>query len=268
MTNPRPRSRVRLFAVQSETLMAGPRFQFPTTSPRDRYAAGKQLRQRVPRQAHAPWSVKKEARLDPMHEAERGRLTRLLSEKYRRMRVSPFAFFRGAAALMAADLAKVPNTGLTVQLCGDAHVRNLAPYAPPPPPPAFPFTHFDEAMPGPWEWDVKLVATSLVLAGEEAGQSSGRCEESVRLFVRAYRTYLHTFATMRFATLARYLITRRPGQPLLDAVFRDAERVTPIRNLRKLTVERRKRIQFHDRPPLLEHVSPRVSAEVVNALRG
>src|SRR5207249_224699 len=111
------------------------------------------------------------------------------------------------------------------------------------------------------------LAISLVLAGEESGQSAGRCEQSVRLFVRSYRAHLRTFATMRFATLGRYLITRRRDEPLLDAIFRDAERVTPSRNLQKLTVRRGRRVQFHDRRPLLEHVSSRVAAEVVNALR-
>src|SRR5437870_674363 len=102
------------------------------TSPRDRYSAGKQLRERLPRQAHAHWILKNHNagdRLQPLSLVDHGRLTKLLPEKYKRMKVSPFAFFRGAAALMAADLATLPRTGLTVQLCGDAHVRNLGAYA-------------------------------------------------------------------------------------------------------------------------------------------
>src|SRR5262249_48504308 len=93
-------------------------------------------------------------------------------------------------------------------------------------------------------------------------------EESVRLFVRSYREHLTMFATMRFATLTRYRITRRPGTALLEEILRDAERVTPMRNLKKLTFERAGRMRFHDRRPLLAHVSSRLAAEVVNALRG
>jgi uncharacterized protein (DUF2252 family) len=130
----------------------------------------------------------------------------------------------------------------------------------------FDLNDFDETTAGPWEWDVKRFATSLILAGEESGLSRTRCEESVRLFVGSYRTYLRVFATMRFATLGRYLITRRHGNPLLDTIFRDAERVTPMRNLKKLTIERGGRVRFHDRPPVLEHVSARLAADIVSAL--
>src|SRR5262249_48575419 len=190
----------------------------------------------------------------------------LLPEKYRRMRASPFAFFRGSAPLMAADLAIMPRSGLTVQICGDAHVRNLGAYAALDGTLVFDINDFDETIAGPWEWDVKRFATSLILAGAEAGQSTGRCEDSVRLFVRSYRKFLHIFATMRFATLSRYRITRRQHSPLLDEILRDAERVTPIGNLEKLTIRRRGRVQFHDRPPVLEHVSPHLAAQVVRAL--
>src|SRR5262249_2467306 len=113
---------------------------------------------------------------------------------------------------------------------------------------------------------VKRLATSLVLAGSDAGQSQARCEESVRLFVRSYRNYLRLFATMRFATLARYLISRRRRNPLLDGIFREAGRVTPRKNLEKLTVQRAGRVRFHDRRPLLQHVSAPLAADIVRAL--
>jgi len=205
-------------------------------------------------------------RLDTLARANHGRVAKLLPEKFRRMRASPFAFFRGAAPLMAADLAALPRTGITAQLCGDAHVRNLGAYATPDGTLVFDINDFDETMPGPWEWDVKRFATSLVLAGDESGQSAGRCEESVRLFVASYRAHVHLFATVRFATLARYLIRRRRDEPLLNEIFTDAGRTTPARNLRKLTVERGGRVVFHDKPPNLDHVSDRVAAEVVHSL--
>jgi len=240
-------------------------------SPQERYAAGRRLRRQVPRQSHATWTVAtpdSTDRLRPIYQVNKGRLARLLPEKYRRMRMSPFAFFRGAAPLMAADLATTPRSGVTVQICGDAHVRNLGAYAAVDGTLVFDLNDFDETTVGPWEWDVKRFATSLILAGEESGLSRAQCDVSVRAFVNSYRTHLTMFATMRFARLARYLITRRPDSPLLEEIFREAERVTPMRNLKKLTIRRGGRVRFHDRPPLLEHVSARLAADVVSALGG
>lgn len=167
---------------------------------------------------------------------------------------------------MAADLAASPRSGITVQLCGDAHVRNLGAYAAPDGTLVFDINDFDETTPGPWEWDVKRLATSLVLAGEESGQSSSRCEESVRLFAASYRKHLRAFASLPFATLARYLITRRRDEPLLTDIFTDAKRSTPAENLRKFTIERDGQWRFHDKPPSLEHVPFSTVREVVRAL--
>jgi uncharacterized protein (DUF2252 family) len=241
----------------------------PLASPRERYAAGQRLRRRQPRRAQSTWVLANKNAIDrlrPIYQVNQGRLPHLLPEKYQRMRVSPFAFFRGAAPLMAADLATTPHTGVTVQICGDAHVRNLGAYAALDGTLVFDINDFDETIAGPWEWDVKRLATSLILAGEESGQSRTGCEESVGSFVRSYRTHLRTFATMRFADLGRYLITRRSRNPLLDEIFRNAQRVTPMRNLERLTIQRGGRVRFHDRPPVLEHVSSRLAADVVNAL--
>src|SRR5262245_24389105 len=160
------------------------------------------MRERVPRKQHATWVVASPAkdRFLPLEGVNQGRLPHLLPEKYKRMRASPFAFYRGAAALMAADLATMPRTGIRVQLCGDAHIRNLGAYEALDGSLVFDINDFDETIAGPWEWDVKRLATSLILAGLESGQSEARCEESVRLFVRAYREHLMVFAPMRFAT--------------------------------------------------------------------
>src|SRR5262249_22912510 len=205
-------------------------------------------------------------RLRPIAAVNQGRLPQLLPEKYKRMRATPFSFFRGAAALMAADLATTPNTGATVQICGDAHVRNLGAYEALDGSLVFDLNDFDETTTGPWEWDVKRLATSLILAGEESALSAARCAETFLVCVRSSRRYLTMFATMRFARLARYLIPRDRRSPLLDEIFGEAERVTPMRNLKKLTVRRGARVQFHDRSPLLEHVSAPVAADVLRAL--
>ncbi len=245
-------------------------FRQPTDSIRHRYEAGTKLRARVPRAAHASWTPAPH-RAHPwttIATVNDGRVKTLLAEKYRRMRLSPFAFFRGAAALMASDLASQRTTGLTVQLCGDAHVHNLGAYAAPDGQLVFDINDFDETTPGPWEWDVKRLAVSLVLAGEEVGQSEARCEAGVRAMVASYRQFLRAFALMPFVTLARHLITRRRGSDrLLDEIFQAAERITPDRILEKLTVQRGGRFRFHDRKPDLEHVPSSTATDVARALK-
>jgi len=107
--------------------------------------------------------------VDAIVAANADRVRELVPLKMGRMAASPFAFFRGAAPLMAADLATLPKTGLRVQICGDAHVRNLGAYAAPEGYLVFDINDFDETLLGPWEWDLKRLATSLVLAAREAG---------------------------------------------------------------------------------------------------
>jgi uncharacterized protein (DUF2252 family) len=244
-------------------------FEQPADSIRQRYAAGKKLRTRFPRAAQAEWSPARN-RVDPvttLATVNAGRVKALLPEKYRRMRASPFAFFRGAAVLMASDLAAQSSTGLTVQLCGDAHVRNLGAYAAPDGRLVFDLNDFDETTPGPWEWDLKRLATSVVLAGGDCGQSAGRCDDGVRAMVASYRQHLREFALMPFNQLARHLITRGGDEGVLSAVFDAARRVTPDRNLQKLTVRTRRGFRFHDKKPVLEHVHARAAARVARALQ-
>src|ERR1700730_13346693 len=243
-------------------------FPHLAASLRDRYEAGRRLRKRLPRRQQARWAPAKD-RPDPIETlatTNEGRVARLLPEKYRRMRVSPFSFFRGAAALIASDLPALPRSGITVQLCGDAHVRNLGAYAAPDGRLVFDINDFDETMPGPWEWDVKRLATSLVLASQESGQAESRQDEAVLTFVRSYRAHLREFARMPVARLARHLITRGPNEPLLDKIIENARSVTPARNLRRLVVARRGVFRFHDERADLEHVPAKVAAEVVRSL--
>jgi uncharacterized protein (DUF2252 family) len=227
------------------------------------------IRQRVGRTAHAAVSLatrEPRERLAILKTVNAGRVPALLPEKIRRMRGSPFLFFRGAAVLMAADLASGVRTGIMAQLCGDAHVRNLGAYA------AdgrlvFDLNDFDETIAGPWEWDVKRLATSLILACEESGLSVRVAEASVRAFAASYRDHVSAFARLSFTKLARYFITRRQDQPVLRAIFAGAQRTTPRRNLQRLTVERAGRFRFHDRRPLLEHVNDSVVAAVLGGLK-
>jgi len=179
----------------------------------ERRERGKKLRHKIGRDRQADWCPKK-GRSDPVATilaANSNRLRYLVPIKMGRMAAGPFAFFRGAAPLMAADLATLPVCGLQVQICGDAHVRNLGAYAAPEGHLVFDINDFDETIPGPWEWDVKRLATSLVLAGREAGESNTGCWDSAEAMVRSYRTSMDRFAAMPVRELAK-VETHPPGQ--------------------------------------------------------
>jgi len=139
----------------------------------ERRERGKSLRKEVPRSSHGIW-VPSPERSDPvslLQEQDKGRLEHLLPIKYGRMLESPFTFLRGSAAVMAADLASTPVTGLQVELCGDAHLLNFGVFATPERNLVFDVNDFDEAYPGPWEWDLKRLAASAVVAGRDDGFS-------------------------------------------------------------------------------------------------
>src|SRR5262249_21460012 len=179
-----------------------------------------------------------------------------------------FAFFRGAAPLMAADLAVLPNTGLAVQICGDAHVRNLGAYAAPEGYLVFDINDFDETIPGPWKWDLKRLATSLVLAGREAGAGKNSCRDAVEEMTRSYRISMTRFATLGLRDLARVEIRRGWRGTPVHAVLHKARHVTPKAALRKLMVPaRRVSHRFHDRPPVLRHVDQKTFDDVLKSLR-
>jgi uncharacterized protein (DUF2252 family) len=166
----------------------------------ERMAAGKALRERVPRSSHAKWSRPAD-RPDPiavLKESNRGRLSELLPIRYGRMRSSPFAFFRGSAALMAWDLAHTPNTKIRVQACGDCHLLNFGGYGSPERRLVFDINDFDESLPAPWEWDVKRLAASVVLAGRQKGIRGGRCGDAARAVVASYRTHIREYAHMAY----------------------------------------------------------------------
>src|SRR5215831_4524321 len=143
------------------------------TSRDERYAAGKALRQRVPREQHGEWKPSRKRR-DPVElviESSQGRIPDLIPIRYGRMMVSPFTFYRGTANLMAADLADTPVSGLNAQLCGDAHLLNFGGFATPERNLILDINDFDETLPGPWEWDVKRLVASFALAARSNGLS-------------------------------------------------------------------------------------------------
>ncbi len=159
--------------------------------------------------------------------AAKDRLPRLLELKYERMKASPFGYFRGAVPVMAHDLGGGQHTGIFSQICGDAHLRNLGAYAGLDGRLVFDINDFDETIRGPFEWDVKRMATSIHLTGREANESESNCRDAVRVFTRRYRKSLHLFAAMPVLELARYQIHRHTALQAVEGVFAKAERSTP-----------------------------------------
>ncbi|MBO1332131.1 DUF2252 domain-containing protein [Streptomyces sp. VRA16 Mangrove soil] len=168
-------------------------------TPRERASRGRAARSRVPRSAHGVFAPAAD-RPDPveiLEDQSGSRLPELVPLRYGRMTESPFRFFRGAAALMAADLATTPATGLRAQLCGDAHLLNFRLLASPERRLMFDINDFDETLPGPWEWDVKRLAASLAIAGRGNGFGTAQRTRVVRATVAAYRRAMEEFAGMR-----------------------------------------------------------------------
>ncbi len=168
-------------------------------TPAERAAVGIAARAEVPPERHAEFGPPSD-RPDPVAilvgQGE-SRVPELVPIRYGRMLVSPFTFYRGAAAVMAADLAMTPVSGLTVQLCGDAHLSNFGMFGTPERQLVFDINDFDETYPGPWEWDVKRLAASFVIAGRENGYTTKERRDIVRTTVRRYQSAMREFASMR-----------------------------------------------------------------------
>jgi uncharacterized protein (DUF2252 family) len=238
----------------------------------ERRALGQARRKQVRRQDHAHWDGKLRQH-DPLKlvaESMRGRVPSLVTLKYERMLESAFGFFRGAVPVMAADLALLPHTGIVNQICGDAHVRNLGAFAAPDGRLLFDINDFDETIRGPFEWDLKRLATSLVLAGRETCAANERIkdgEKAVLKFVASYRKLVDALARMPVIEVARYQVHRLQRiTPVSDALLK-AERATPLHTLDALTVETKKGRVFRNDPPLLWRLTPHQGRPVLAAVK-
>jgi uncharacterized protein (DUF2252 family) len=167
-------------------------------TPEQRRAKGRTQRVAVPRMAHETFqeSAYRPDPVDTLIQQGEDRLTHLLPIRYGRMLASPFAFFRGAAAVMAWDLSHTPSTNLTAQLCGDAHISNFGFFGSPERVLMFDINDFDETLPGPFEWDVKRLAASTVLAGRSIGLSDPTCQDVAQACIGQYRNKLTQFSEM------------------------------------------------------------------------
>ena len=196
------------------------------------------------------------------------RLPRLLRLKYARMSLSPFAFFRGAVAVMAADLGRLPNSGLHVQLCGDAHVQNMGSFAALDGRLVFDLNDFDETIRGPWEWDVKRMATSLILAGREARQRRAARRAAVEVFAETYREWMSEFAQTPILQVARHVIHRGTDCEPVHAAVLESQRFTPISLLKRLTArDKRGERRFREEPPVLWRIKPKEAEDVLASLK-
>jgi uncharacterized protein (DUF2252 family) len=163
------------------------------------YQMGKSLREKCPRSSHAAWQPAAD-RPDPvalLEESSKGRIAALIPVRYGRMVRTPFTWYRGAALNMAADLANTPASGLRVHCCGDAHLCNFGAYATPERRVVFDVNDLDETLPAPWEWDVKRLAASFVLAGRNNGHREDEAREAALACVRSYRERMAEFSDMR-----------------------------------------------------------------------
>src|SRR5690348_5165854 len=174
-------------------------------SRRDRYQMGRELRRQVPRSSLGKWSADR-GRPDPVQliiESHDGRLEWLIPVRVGRMTATPYGFLRGAAVVMAADAARLPSTGITPVICGDAHLGNFGFYASPEQDLVIDLNDFDEAHPGAWEWDLRRLVASVHVAGRQNGASEEECGAAVTRCVRSYREHVSYLA----------------GQPLLERAY-------------------------------------------------
>jgi uncharacterized protein (DUF2252 family) len=206
------------------------------TAPEERRQAGQLRRKQMPRQHHGKIKIADRDPVALLEASSRGRVPSLIALKYQLMSASAFGFFRGAAPVMAYDLSTMPNTGIAAQLCGDAHVRNFGAFASPYGRLVFDINDFDETARGPFEWDVKRLATSLVLAGTEIGSKAWQRAPAVLGAAETYRRTIARLAKMPVIEAARYLVHGLQRVDPVSRVLLKAERATPQRTLESLTI--------------------------------
>ncbi len=241
-------------------------------SPEDRRALGQVRRKQVGRHEHDVLHPKARpaTALEMVARSMRGRVPELIALKYELMAESPFGYFRGAAPVMAADLAQLPSTGIVSQLCGDAHVRNLGAFAAPDGRLVFDINDFDETIRGPFEWDLKRMAASLVLAGRAAGHKDSSARKAAAACIERYAAQMRTFARMPQLEVNRSQVHRlNLAKPVHDALAK-AERATPQHTFVQLTAPASSRPgarrRFKESKPQLRRITGARAAAVLASL--
>lgn len=240
----------------------------------ERRALGKGQRKQVPRDSHAEWTPAPN-RCDPiqlLQAQDKRRIQELLPIKYGHMLASPFAFYRGSAVIMASDLASTPVSGLDVILCGDAHLSNFGIFATPERNLVFDINDFDEVYPGPWEWDIKRLAASAVLAGRENGFIEKDCRKLALVVTRSYREAMLHFSEAAILDVWYFRVSTDSVLKLFDQYaptsarqakksIGKAEANTSEKTMLKLTEVVDGKRQFIDSPPLVQRLSERLTEE-------
>jgi uncharacterized protein (DUF2252 family) len=250
----------------------------------ERRKAGKRARKSVPRESHAGWepAIGRLQAVEPLEQQALTRVPELVPIRYERMLASPFAFFRGTAVLMAGDLSSTPDAGLTVQACGDAHLSNFGGFASPERTLVFDINDFDETAPGPWEWDVKRLASSVALAGRSRGLGRAARRKLLLATVRRYRHAMRRFASIGNLEVWYSVL----NADVLDQALSDAhasrrkklrsglqeatEKATAkdrMRAFRKLTTVDDGRLQIISDPPVLVRAADLLPAGDASELR-
>ena len=247
------------------------------TSREERYAMGKALRKEVPRKSLGEWSAPA-GRPDPVSlimDSHEGRLDELIPIRVGRMISSPYGFLRGTAVVMADDVARLPSTGITPVICGDAHLGNFGFYASPEGELVIDLNDFDESHPGAWEWDLRRLTASIWVAGRENGASEEQCHDCVTSCVAAYREEVRFLAEQ---PLLRRSYNRLDVDRLHDAaseetlrkeIQRSAKRArsrTSDRALPKFTREHEGSRQIVEEPPLIVRITGSEADALAEAL--
>lgn len=241
----------------------------------ERRAAGRELRNKVPRSSHAGWTPASD-RPDPLsllEEQNRSRLSHLVPLRYARMAASPFAFLRGSAVVMAQDLAAIPVTGIQVQICGDAHLSNFGIYATPERNQVFDVNDFDETLPGPWEWDIKRFTASIVVAGRTNGFPAATNRQAVLNGVQSYREHMWKYSEMRHIDVWYSRIDYENSLQFVRRTFRwyiekqreKSRQRSSLQAFPKLTMQVDGQYRIKDDPPLITHLD---DEELTRQLRG
>jgi uncharacterized protein (DUF2252 family) len=245
----------------------------------DRKDEGKAMRLPVPLASHAEWHAPANRRdpIDLLIESSIGRVPELLPIRYGRMMQSPFAFYRGAAAIMAADLAGLPSTGIRVQACGDCHLVNFGSFATPERQQIFAINDFDETLPAPWEWDIKRLAASFVVAGRSNSFSAGEAREAAQTCARSYREHMREFAKMGVLDVWYFYIDMEAALDHIEdetARERGRKRMDKARDRNVLDEDFPELVTFEggkhrirDNPPLIYHLQDEEEAVVEARVR-
>jgi uncharacterized protein (DUF2252 family) len=243
------------------------------------HAYGKSLRKRCARSAHAAWKPPRD-RPDPLaltRAADRGRLPELIPLRHERMLKSPFTFLRGSALAMAADLASLPTTDVRVQACGDAHLANFGGFATPERRIVFDVNDLDETLPAPWEWDLKRLVASFVVAGRDNGLRKGAIEDVLLACARTYREHMAAFGTMNVLdvwyaelvpeSLLAHVRKARQRERVEQRIATEVARSAYYYDFPRLARTVGRKVVIRDNPPTIYHLPARDHARLDAAIR-